>query len=613
MNKKEIAFLIIVFGIFVIPSMSAITLDKSSLFFNDTYTIDSIIFSQTNTTNITTINFTLDSAISDKINTSQSDFSFDVYSSTTLSVGIKNNLDSGNFFGGLHWVASDGTSGNVPIIISIASTQSQGGCQLNPSIITYQQSVSQGTETDLPKIIFNPTGCTGAFNIQNAYITGGVTTTSGIKPVYIKSLSSQEILLGVDTNGLSSRTYNTKLTVVAFSKTFSELSSINIIVTSGTNPSNNFSLSDLPICSVSNTILSVNNTYSLVCTGIQPDLTIIPETDNNIIGTSVETTSSQYIWYFSPKKIGTYNITAKFFYLNSPVGYPFKQEVKVSSTGSTGGSTNLKFLFTPSLKNAQPGTNVIIQLIDNSTESLVSEPEIFIDAIRLNTTDGYTFYHQFDVNKNYSFRGRSSGYNDLVQSIGLGSLNMNVSIIPENGDDSMQYNLSTPGINATLFLDGIKISNPYIGIISSGNHTIKGIAEGYFDFEKNITIDEGLRVILDSVWDRNKLQYFSLNKQISWQVVYKKEIDSSEESQLASGFGNNVTFTPKKKGLYQIKTDGKILWGQEILDWDWTLWGLNIFIWIGGLVFILILGYLLGGKRSSSDMPSYMGGNVNYG
>src|SRR3990167_9267149 len=52
--------------------------------------------------------------------------------------------------------SDDGTQ--IPITLNIADS---GGCQLNPSLASYTQTVQQGSELPLPKITFSPQNCNG--------------------------------------------------------------------------------------------------------------------------------------------------------------------------------------------------------------------------------------------------------------------------------------------------------------------------------------------------------------------------------------------------------------------------------------------------------------------
>ena len=425
-----------------------------------------------------------------------------------------------------------------------------------------------------------------------------------MKPVYLKSAGNNEIILGVNTAGLSSRTYNSKLTVTAFGKTFTDISNIDIIVTTGTDPAGNFSITALPTCSLSKTTLALNSTYSLICTGIQPDVQVIPSSNPEyIIGTGTETTTSQYIWYFQPQKFGVTKIFANFYYRGSPVGKPFEQEVRITSTGNIGGGTNLKFIFTPTLDKAKPNENITIQIADNLTDSLISDSILFIDSQNINTKDGYTFFWVFEPNTIYSFRGKAQGYEDLVQELKLTSQDMNISISPLTGDSDTVFNISTYDVNASLFLNGNKITNPYTGKIPPGNNTIKAIAEGYFDLEKNVSVAVGINPILTTEWAKGKEQIVAVSRPIKYTLVYKEKSDSIEEKGLIMSEGDTITFKPEKKGLYILKDSEKgVIWQNEIKGWDYKILGWHIIWWILSLGFLFVLIMVLKTKKSSEGM-----------
>lgn len=489
----------------------------------------------------------------------------------------------------------------IPIVVNVSGIyQDPGSCQLNPSIVSFTQSVQQGVAFELPKITFNPTNCEGNMSISSAYITGGITTSGGQKPVYVKSASTREILLGVDTNGLGSLTYNTKLTVTAFSKTFQDISSINIIVTGGTNPNGQFNLNNLPVCSVSSTVLNLNSTYNLVCTGLVPDVTIEPIIDNEYIrGVGVEQTSNQYTWSFSPKKYGNTFIKAQFKYQGSIVGDLYSQEVKIQSAGGTIAGTNLKLVFTPSLESIQDGQQTLIQLVDNKTGSLVENPEIYVDAVLLTTNTSKSFPFYMFVSKNYSVRGKAPGYDDLVTTISITSKPISFNITPVKdvyyvGDI---ITINTNPENCSLLFDGIVIHSPFT-INSFGTKSIKAIKEGYLDSTKNITIKQSAYYKTTSPvyedWKVGKDIIVELDQNYSWYVT-------KDNVNISSGSNNIAKFRIDSVGTYSVYADGKFVISKTIEKSGFFkfLSGLKWYWWLAILViFILIIYSITQGKSS---------------
>lgn len=595
--REGILFVIIL----SIGLINAVSVSDSSIILDANHTSKIITFSQTSS-NTTTITFTLDSSISDKVDLSLSQLS--ILNSGTLTISLKSGLSNGVYVGNLNWNANDGSSGFIPIAISVNNPTQETGCRLNPSIVSYTQTVQQNTEFELPKITFNPSPeCQGTFSIQSAYVTGGVQTSSGQKPVFIKSAGNNEITLGVNTEGLSSRTYNTKLTVTAFGKTFQEVSDINVIVTTGTDPGDSCSLNNLPVCSVSKNIINLNTTASLICTNLGPDLTVIPQSDDKyIIGVSVETPTGQYIWNFKGINYVTETeIKANFYCKNSPIGSPFSQKVKILSTGTSAGGTTLDFLFTPSLDKIKPNQEFIIQLIDNSSGSLASESELFIDAIKQNNSDGYSFKTSFEYGKTYLLRGLSPGYENVIKDFSLSSKEMDISIIPESGDSNTDFNITTP--NATILIDGNKLAdNFYFGKLSEGEHKLTFISEGYYDKEINITVANGLYASLGSEWKKGVEQLIFLSRNSTWILYYSKDSESNQTI-LGEGNSSQVIFTPEKNGIYRIYSGENLIFNNELKGTS-----VNTIWYIVGIVALIgVMFFIFKKSKSKSTMPQLAG------
>ncbi|MFW9952140.1 MAG: hypothetical protein ACFFKA_18620, partial [Candidatus Thorarchaeota archaeon] len=416
------------------------------------------------------------------------------------TISIKSTAEEGYYHGTLNY-GSESTN----VIIYIEEIIDPDACQLNPTLVTYTQTIQQGVESELPKITFNPKNCVGDFSISSAYISGGITTSEGQKPVYIKSASSKDILLGINTGGLSSAPYKSTLTLSAFGETFTDVSTINIIVTGGTNPDTNFDVNNLPVCSLTSTTLNLNSTYNMVCTNILPGVSIYPIIDNDYIkgiGPGDEMTSSNFVWKFTPIQYGNTIIEAEFRYLDLPVGEPFEQEVKISSSGSVIPGTNLKLLFTPSLNLIRSGESSIIQIVDNKTGSLVTDSRLWIDAVEIESISD-TFEYNFTTGEEYEIRAKAPGYDDLVKTIEIEPNEIEIIIIPETGSTSTIFNITTNPENATLKLNGNNIDNPYFSLLSPGINTIEASMSGYLTTKKNISVSQ-YSVIISSPSDFKK-------------------------------------------------------------------------------------------------------------
>ena len=502
---------------------------------------------------------------------------------------------------------SDSTS--IPISINVNQIPSLTGCQLNPSLVwNVPQTVQLGTKFDTALIVFDLVDCPSSLSLSysNVHISGGITTMSGQKPIAIKSVNSQGVVLSIDTEGLSTQTYSSSLDINVFGKMYQY--PFNVLVTSGTSQSGNFTIDKLPTCSLTSNIVNLNSTYSLVCTNILSDVTIVPDIDENyIIGIGKSQTISQLIYNFKPVKFGNTIFKARFYYQDAPVGQPFSQELKIQSSGSNTPGTNLKFLFTPTLQNAQSKQEVLIQLIDNKTGSLVPSPEIYIDAIQLNSSSS-TFRYSFESDKNYSIRGRAYGYDDIVEVISLSSKPITISISPEKGDSSINFNITT-SVNASLFINGNKVDNPYYNTLNSGLNEIRAIKEGYTESYINISIDQAITASLLTEFKKGVTQTITLTKEVNWTIFYSKDANS-ESKVLLTGISKQIEFKPSNAGIYKLVSEDRNLGLYTISAWDDKFFGIH-WGWIVGIV-LVIGGIILYNKNSSGD-SSIFGGEVKIG
>jgi hypothetical protein len=588
---------------FLISLSSAITCDKqiiSNSWINGQVPSNSTLSCQSSspvTINSIGTYFTVSPSLPFILNNSNQTFTISYQSTAPIGSGI-----------GL--IDFDDSTASVILNFSVLAQSVQPECNLGASLTSLTQAIQQNSQYAIPKITFSPTNCQGSLILDSSHVrvTGGVIIGGLQKPVSISSIVSDGVNLAIDTTSLNKQTYLNNLEINAFGKTFQI--PINIVVTSGSSDSTVFDCSNIPTCSVTNTQLSLNSSYSMVCTNLVPDVTIVPVIDDNYIqGKNVDTSQNQYIWYFTPIQMGNTQIKAKFYYQNAPVCSNYAQDVRITSSGSVIAGTNLAFLFTPSLSQAQVNQNVIVQLVDNKTGSLVNNPEIQVDAVPL-VLNGSTYYFKFDSGRNYTFRGRSQGYDDLVQSLYLQSRPINISLSPSSGDSSTFFVINNPS-SAILFLNGVKIDSNYSGSFPQGNNTIKAIKEGYTDTELDFYIDLSPYASLNSVWEKGTLASISLNKNMSWTVNYLQTISSQSEL-LLSGNNQSISFTPNKVGIYNIKdSTGKVLWTNEIKGWDGKILGFNWLWWIGGIVFLFLI-YLYFKNKSSSNQGMFAGStNLN--
>lgn len=512
-----------------------------------------------------------------------------------IRILLANNLSATNYAGFISF--NDGSFINILVSINPSQQPNPSDCNINPSLISYTQTVQQGTEFELPKITFNPTNCQGPLAIGSPFISGGITTPEGQKPVYIKSAGPTEILLGVNTKGLSSLTYNSKLTLTSFGKTFQDILLVSIIVTGGTNPQGQFNSDNLPTCSISSSILNLNSTYSLICTNLIPDLKIIPIIDPEYIrGTDTMLSSNQFIWDFTPKKYGNTFIMVEFRYLDSPVGDLFKQEVKISPQGSIVPGTDLYLDFIPRLNQLKIGEETIIQILDNKSRSLVDRSELYIDSIFFENVTGKSFKYKFLPNKNYTLRAISPGYNDLIQIISLKPIIPPLFITPSFGDTNTIFVINSSVEGISLFINSINVPFPYIGNLREGVNNIVGLKEDFEKVEINITIIRGVEISTSGEFKRGVHQTIYLGKIVNWTIFYGEESTSINSLEI-KGYSDKIEFDPNKDGFYKLEADGQIrIFESKELRGMW--FGYKWYWYVVALVIIVLLFVYI---RSKSD------------
>lgn len=528
----------------------------------------------------------------------------------SLRINFNTNTPVGNYTGHV-------TLGEVTIPISLNVTpipQPTTGCQLNPSIIAYTQTVQQGTNFELPKITFNPTNCIGDLSITSSYVSGGITTTQGQKPTYIKSASSTDVLLGVNTEGLSSLTYTSKLTVVAFGKTFPDVSTITIIVTGGTNPQGTFSANNMPVCSLSSNTFNINSSYNLVCTNLIPDVTIEPIVDSDYIkGLSLDTSQTQFVWSFSPKKFGNTKIKAQFKYLGVPVGEVFEQEIKIQSSSGAVPGTELYIEFTPAQDKIKNNEEVILQVLDNKSRSLVENPELYINSLLVENKTGKSFRYKFETGKNYNIRAVVPGYSDLAFTFTPTEKPIAITISPDKGNARTMFNISTD-VNATIYIDGVLQNTFYYGTLTGSEHNITAYKEGYTDTNRILKVDPVTEFFTTGEFKKGVLQSIGLSKNATWTVYYQKNSASSKEIYNSlTGTGSKIEFEPSKSGIYTVETDDGSVFTREIAGTNWNAkwWFMAWYWWI--IIVALVIGiFVMRSNGHPDNVDVGFRGNVNY-
>ncbi len=528
----------------------------------------------------------------------------------TLNLNFNSNAPVGEYNGFITF--SDGSM--VQIDFSIKE-KSQSTNQISfPTSKTI--NVQQGSDYEKKVTMILPTSYPNPINIQTIEFSedSDIISLGDIETGILNPGEIKDIPLVIHSKDAQVGNYPSISVIVRYGdnglvKTISSV--LNIVVTANLNPSDNSTFNTKPSCSISASVMSLNDTYQFTCSNVQKNLEINPLYNDYFEGVNTILNGNIYTYYFKAVKFGNSEFIANFRYLGAPIFSPFKQEVKISSSGSSVPSTDLKVMFIPELSQAHPGDKIILNLVDNKTNNLVNGAEIFIDYLPLNASDGYTFFYSFDLNRNYFLRARSPGYNDLIISnVSLSSKFMELSINPSSGDSSTMFNISTDVPTSKIFIDGIDYNSSYYGTLIQGNHTIKATASGYFEVTKNLTVGMGMYASLGTEFKKGVEQLISLSTNSTWKVMYLKDLTSVEELyQESNSTSSEIKFTPKKSGFYRIYANGIKVFESQITGWVWK-W---TYIWWGLIpLAIIVLILVIKNKPESSGMPG-LAGNVNYG
>ena len=383
-------------------------------------------------------------------------------------------------------------------------------------------------------------------------------------------------------------------------------SALIIVITANINPTSNVTFSTSPSCSLSASVMNLNETYTLTCSNVHKNLQVTPYFDINFFeGKNTQLSGDIYRYDFKPVKFGNTNFIAEFRYLGSPIFFPFKQEVKIQSSGGSVPGTNLELLFTPRIDTAEPNKQIIIQLIDNKTKSLVESPKIYVNAIPLipfnNSDKSFPFIPQVGIN--YEIRGEATGYNNLVQTVNITSKELNFSITPEQtiyytGDSISLFS----DVNRTTFLinDAVINTNPYQFSIS-GNFTIKAVNPDFITATKNVEVKSLVTLGPCSPdfdkWKKGSKIICSLNKNATWSALLDEQV-------LNSGDGGGVEFTVSDYGNLQVKADDRIVYQRTFEKTSWlehikTNWILSTIIGAG--IILLAFFYFKNNRRDDTS------------
>ena len=555
-----------------------------------------IIITSCSSTNSTSINFDGDSYISQgsDMNT--------ISGTKNLRINIDESITSGDYYP----IFSFG-DGSTPVYVNININEldEDESCSISifPTIMS-NIKIIQG-ELKTRNIQLSVPSC-----YTSEVTVNGIALLSDTKPLQLGELSLGSISPGssviipieLDAIGVSTGTYSDILQFLLYDDLGNKINvpqvSISVLVSQGIQPINNFTLNDLPICSLDAIDMSLNSSQKLTCSSTNPNIEIRPLIDSKYIrGLSVSETSSQYIYTFQPILIGTSSIGAEFVYKNAPLGSPFLQEIRISPSGNTplgGITTRIDFYqkdIKKNLNNLLSG-ETIIRVIDNKTGNILNDFNLYLNGILTNTTV------YLETDKVYELRTSTPGYLDSVINFNVTRSEISLTISPEKTFYKIndELNLTCSVENCTYLLDEVIINSPY-RLRTSGEKVLKVLKEGYETLFRNISVrniamlTECSPIIGD--WSSRDSVLCDLDKPVNWTVYKDSEL-------IANGDGSRLEFKMEGEGFYEIKSDLDYIYSKQIeqesvwynpLSWEFVKnlgWWWILIIGLGGGIIYFI-------------------------
>ena len=612
-------FIILLFGIFLINSISAITISLSAnpseltlnLGSSSQITVSYVIDNSGGLTGQKGVNILGSPKI---LSYSGSSVSYAENTTTSGSIILNANANvSGDF---VNYVQIGEQSLAIPIHIN-NPPQQQSNILVFPTskVVT----VKQGEEKVQNILITVPSTYLGTITIQSVDFNPG---TENIKFGDLNlglinpgsTIQIPIIFSGVDA---STGTYQTNLDIFAINSSGKipiPIVNLQLQVVQGIQPITNFSLNDLPVCSVSAIELSLNNSQKLTCSFSNPNINIHPLIDSKYLkGMSVSETASQYIYEFQPILIGQTTIGAEFLYKNAPLGSVYQQDIRISASGGTpvsGITTNFIFYQNGIKRNIADlmSGETIIQIIDNRTGNILSNYKFYVNGLETNSTINLI------QEKNYELRSSVPGYIDNVINFSVQRVPLIISIQPSKSWYFTGEMINITSVNGTSFTaNDVIINSPYT-LIGEGNIIIKAYKDGYEN--SNLTLDVRNQVTWTSMsplidkWRKGKSVVIDLNKNTSWNVEFKESykennfVNYREPVIVSSGEGSRIQFKIDKYGQYEIKSGEMSILQKTVEkgtlfswlpDWEWYYYA--------GIVFVIIMLIYVFKKKEENITP----------
>lgn len=603
MRLKYLAFLIPI--LFAVAFVSATTsYYVSSVVLNSTQPSMSVDFVNNGNQSVT-LSY---SSLPITINGSTNFMTIPAYVGGYFPISVINGATAGNYSG---YIDFSDNSSPLPVSVSISGNTGPGpsSCQLyvNPYTSTYQ--ITQGQSFTGTPIKITANNCPSlSFN--------SVTPSTGGSFVNIvsqgQSGQTYTFTLGGDTTGIPTGTYSNSYQISATDTsnnvyTTNNPVSVSVIVTQGTSPISNFTASNLPTCSLSSTALTLNQTYSLTCTNLNPNIQISPQSNLYLQGQGITLTSNAYTYNFIATTLGVTNVTANFLYQNAPVGQPFNQQISITSNGEQAG-VGMDLVFNPDLSILNTTTSsqtFVIQCIDNATNNLVNDCSLYLNGVK-EVNNSITL----SPGNSYSLRAVASGYNNIVQTINFNPQQINLTLSPSPMIDGQLDLLTVSPADASVYIDGTSVALDGNGTanltLTGGTHTISALLSGYVPLSQNITVLPQIAIASNTTWALNTQTVITLNRVANWTINYLKN-PSSSYNQVDAGYGSQILYTPTASGTYEIFADGTNVGNGVIPQSPILVFFENDWLWVViAVVVIIVLILIISAITKNSGGGVYM-------
>lgn len=467
---------------------------------------------------------------------------------------------------------------NIPINITIPSNTPQTG-----DLIVFPTSkvvtVQQGYEKTQNILITVPSNYPESVTIQSVDFNPGTETILFGDLNLGQIAPGQSVSIPIIFSGIDAQvgTYSTSLSVFAIGSS-GQISipnvNLQLQVTAGVSPVTNGTFSTRPSCSLTATTLNLNETQTFTCSNVVNNLKVSVKSNEYLEGLSADLASGIYTYRFRPIKFGVTDFVADFTYQESAIFIPFRAEVIISSSGSANYDKSLKLAYDKEIQNIKAGEEVIVQIVDNVSNSLVDNPELYINSRQINNT-GKSFYFTFDSGVDYEIRAISQGYNDYVGTFRLEEQEINLFITPEKLEYYVneEINVTVRPNNVSLKLDGTIVFPGKVILGKIGNMTLLVEKEGYETMQYNFSVINLVSYTQMTPelkkWGKNVAVDLLLEQEANWEVFFQ-EWDAKNNyyktgKTIASGSGDEVSFKIPEEGMIIIKTEGQSIIEQNLV------------------------------------------------